>query len=357
MFVSSNGAGMGHLTRLLAMANRASDRIDPIFFSLSQAVSIVEKYGHPWEYCPSRGDLGCTVEQWNPFFAERFAEALRRYQPRAVVFDGTMPYVGMVQVRKEFPEVSFVWSRRGMWRASTTTRFLERGSVFDLVVQPGEAAAEADRGPTALRADAVRVGPVTLLDADDLLDRAAARAELGMDSDAPALLLSLGAGNINDITSDLDVFADAAAAVLDGWHVYATRPPIQRRGATLREYVRPLSVYPLSRYLKAFDATVVAAGYNSYHEVLLAGVPSVFVPNLDTTTDDQEGRASYAAERGWGVSISRVTRASAEHALRTVSDPVWAGRARESALAAYPANGASAAMAEVERLISGGAER
>jgi len=351
LFVSSNGAGMGHLTRLLAMANRASERIEPLFFSLSQAVAVVETYGHPWEHCPSRGDLGCTVEQWNPFFADRFAEVLRRYHPRAVVFDGTMPYLGMVQVRDQFPDVTFVWSRRGMWRAGTTAKFLERGSIFDLVVEPGEVAAAADHGPTARRTDAVRVGPVTLLDADDLLDRATARAELGMNPDAPALLLSLGAGNINDITSDLDVFADAAQTVLPGWQVYATRPPIQRSRGPLREHVRPLSVYPLSRYLRAFDAAVVAAGYNSYHEVLMAGVPSVFVPNLSTTTDDQVGRAEHARRQGWGVDVAHVEPATAEKALRTVSDTAWAARAREAALAAYPANGAREAMAQVERLL------
>jgi UDP:flavonoid glycosyltransferase YjiC (YdhE family) len=352
MFVSSNGAGMGHLTRLLAMANRASEHVEPLFFSLSQAVGVVEQYGHPWEYCPSRGDLGCTVDEWNPFFADRFAEVLRRYQPQAVVFDGTMPYVGMVRVRPQFPDVAFVWSRRGMWREGTTTKFLERGAIFDLVVQPGEAAAAADRGPLRDRADAQVVGPVTLLDADDLLPRDEARAELGMDPDAPALLLSLGAGNINDIASDLDHFADAAEQ-LPGWHVYATRPPIQRRGGALRGHVRPLSVYPLARYLRAFDAAVVAAGYNSYHEVLMAGVPSVFVPNLATTTDDQLARASYAAEQGWGVSVEEVTAQSAALALTQVCDPAWAATAGDATRAAYPRNGARDAMAAVERLVEG----
>lgn len=352
MFVSSNGAGMGHLTRLLALANRASDRVEPFFFSLSQAVPVVERFGHRWEYCPSRGDLDCSIDEWNALFADRFAEVLRRYRPRAVVFDGTMPYVGIVKVRPAFPDVTFVWSRRGMWREDTTEKFLERGHVFDLVVEPGEVAAAADRGPTSRLDDAVRVGPVTLLDRADLLPRDEARAELGMDPDAPALLLSLGAGNINDITSDLDVVADAARELSGAWQVWTTRPPIAHRGRPPRDDVRTLSVYPLSRYLAAFDATVVAAGYNSYHEVLMAGLPSAFVPNLDTTTDDQLARAEHAQAAGLGVSLPQVTPESARAALAAITDPDRAAALVVAARAATPVNGAGEAMATIERLLA-----
>ncbi len=353
MFVSSNGAGMGHLTRLLAMANRSSDDVQPLFFSMSQAVSVVERYGHPWEYCPSRGDLDCSVEDWNRLFSDRFGEVLRRYQPQAVVFDGTMPYVGMAKVRKKYPGVLFVWSRRGMWRQGTTDKFLKRGASFDLIIEPGEIAHSQDQGPTARRTDARRVGPLTLVGREDLMDRSAARLELGMDPEAPALLLSLGAGNINDIASDLDLFADAAAALPGGWHTYATKPPIARVGGPRRDHVRPVSVYPLAKYLNAFDAAVVAAGYNSYHEVVLAGLPSAFVPNLETITDDQLARSRYAEQQGFGVSVPAVTAESAHAALAWLTDPGQAARARAAAVAAYPDNGAGEAMALIEQALAG----
>jgi len=352
LFVSSNGAGMGHLTRLLAIANRVGPDVEPMFFSMSQAVPVVSTFGHPWEYCPSRADLDCPVDEWNALFADRFAEVLRRYRPAAVVFDGTMPYVGMVTVRRAFPEVLFVWDRRGMWRAGTTEKFLKRGAIFDLVIEPGEVAGERDAGPTARRTDATRVGPITLLDAGDLLERAAARAELGMDPDGPALLISLGAGNINDISSDLDVFADAAGVELPGWAVYATRPPITRAGARLRDVVRPLSVYPLARYLHAFDGAVAAAGYNSFHEMVLAALPSVYVPNAATVTDDQVTRATFAHDRGFGRSVPDVTPTTAREALRWLADPVARDGARSAAAAAWPGNGAADAARLLEQALT-----
>ena len=52
----------------------------------------------------------------------------------------------------------------------------------------------------------------------------------------------------------------------------------------------------------AFDAAVTAAGYNAVHELLYAGVPSVFVP-FERMVDDQEKRAREVAEAGAGLGV------------------------------------------------------
>ena len=58
--------------------------------------------------------------------------------------------------------------------------------------------------------------------------------------------------------------------------------------------------FPLSRRFRAFDLAVSAAGYNSFHELLRFGIPTLFIPNQDTALDDQQGRAQFAADRGTG---------------------------------------------------------
>lgn len=350
LFVSSNGAGMGHLTRLLAVANRMRPSIQPVFFSMSQSVPAVGDHGHPWDYCPSQKTLGISSGLWNPFFAERLDETLERVQPVAVVFDGTSPYQGIVAAARRSSDVRYVWSRRGMWRPGSQTRYIPPAGTFDLVIEPGEAAARYDAGPTATMTDAVRVAPVTLLGQDDMLSRNHARAELGIEEGTFAVLLTLGAGNINDTRSDTVVLATAAREEFPGATVYATRSPIAASTAGPGADITPISAYPLARSLRAFDVVVAAAGYNVFHEALLARVPTVFVPNLATTTDDQAARSRYAQDHRLGAWVSspdvQVARAALRRAVDMLPDapPPWPGEPG-------PGNGAVAAVQAIEELL------
>jgi len=67
--------------------------------------------------------------------------------------------------------------------------------------------------------------------------------------------------------------------------------------------VRPLRLFPASRCLRAFDFVVSAAGYNSFHELLLSGTPALFVPNEHPQMDDQRARAEHAARLGLGLAL------------------------------------------------------
>jgi hypothetical protein len=52
-------------------------------------------------------------------------------------------------------------------------------------------------------------------------------------------------------------------------------------------------VYPLARYLRAFDGVVSTAGYNSLHEVVASGLAAVVVARETDSLDDQARRARY----------------------------------------------------------------
>lgn len=300
LFVSSNGAGMGHLTRLLSYATRLEGRALPYFHSLSQAVPVAGRFGYPYEYTPSAGASGIPVRVWNTVFVQRLSSTLQRVAPQVVVFDGTWPYAGIRDLRAAFPQVRWIWSRRGMWRPGKAKDQIAKTAWFEEVVEPGDLSSAYDRGATS-SAPSVRVGPVTLIERHQLLSREAARAQLGLSQHERWALLSLGAGNINDTESEVDAVVSAlmrlgvrpctAVAEISG----------SRRG---RAELVPVSAYPLAPLYSAFDVVVSAAGYNSFHELMRMGVPSLFVPNTHTSLDDQTGRAQYAADRGWAHTTS-----------------------------------------------------
>jgi UDP:flavonoid glycosyltransferase YjiC (YdhE family) len=308
LLISSNGAGMGHLTRLMAYARRAEPDLAPHFLSLSQAVPVVGQYGYPFEYLPSASATGLASRRWHDFFAKRVTDVVARLRPAVVVFDGTWPYDGIPRVRDAHPESRWVWSRRGMWRRGKSVEQLDKAAWFDMVLSPGELAEAYDRGATSY-ADGVRIGPVTLLDAEELDDRDTARRALGLPVDRRLALVTLGAGNINDTSHETG--AVVAALQRLGVEICVTQSEIAESNRT-RVNVHVVREFPLSRRFHAFDLAVSAAGYNSFHELLRFGIPTLFIPNRDTALDDQQGRAQFAADRGLahtlgGVSVSATT--------------------------------------------------
>jgi Glycosyltransferase family 28 C-terminal domain len=343
LMVSSNGAGMGHLTRLLAYAQRA-DGVQPYFLSLSQAVPIVGRFGHPYEYLPSKAPTGFDPGHWRAYFHRRVSEAVDRLKISAVVFDGTWPYEGIPDVRHDHPDVPWVWSRRGMWYRGMNRDQLAKVEWFELVVEPGDFASPADPGVTT-DAPAARVGPVTLLDPAELHDRAAARQALGLDAHAPTALVMLGAGNINDSSSATRVVVDALRAL--DLRVCVTHAEIAEKVGTADRDVHVVNAYPLSLHYHAFDVAVSAAGYNSFHELLRFGVPTLFLPNLETSLDDQRSRARYAADQGWAHSLDR---AEPHPVGKLLEDLIENGPAMVARVGAIdPGNGAAEAMALIAR--------
>ena len=350
LFVSSNGAGMGHLTRLMAMARRASPGIEPVFASFSQAVPVVRAEGFAYEYVPSRDDLSIGPRRWNRLLAQRFVDIFDRVRPSAVVFDGTYPYDGLFRAGMAEKGARLVWSRRAMWRPGLGLGQLARSGQFDLVLEPGEVAGAADRGATVERTDAVRVRPVVLLDESDLLDRESAMAELGLNPERPAVLVTLGAGNLDDQRSLLGRVVAAVASDRDV-QVCVTTPVIAYSESHLAHQVHRVSVYPISRCFHAFDYAVSAAGYNSFHELVGFGVPTAWVPNLETGMDDQEARARWAGEAGIGTYLAGSTDQDLDAALAPLRSTADRQRMRERCREVWPGNGARDAMAAVERTL------
>lgn len=347
-FVTSNGAGMGHLTRLLAVGRRLHKDVDVSFISMSQACAVVAEYGYKYEYIPSKGDLNADGAEWNQYFNQQFMAALDRAKPDVVVFDGTWPYQGITLAIDNY-DAKFVWMRRGMWRQETQSTSLVRNTNFDIVISPGDVAESYDRGPTSLTRDSVQVDPVIVMDKSETLSRMDARNELGINDSSKVMLITLGAGNINSIDEDVSAVIESVQELNDSWQIFITNPLIAETSFS-QQNVRTISIYPLAKYAQAFDFVVSATGYNSYHEWIAYGVPALWIPNSNTITDDQLGRAVYAHDFGLGYMASSGEYHAIKSAINNLSDDTVRASIREKLETASFTNGAYAAAEHISTI-------
>lgn len=318
LFLTSNGVGMGHLTRALAMARRCRPPIRPVFATMSQALSVVRDFGYLAEHIPFHGYLGCDVGVWNGFLHQELSEIVNFHDPRVVVFDGNVPYEGLVRTIADNPERWFLWSRRAMWRAGSGADHIARESQFDAVIEPSELAAAFDRGLTAGSRRRTRaVPPICLYDPEEMLRRDEARRALRLQADGLAVLVHLGAGN-NFEYSDIRSVILRHLSETPGIQVAAAEWLIADDKVAGPTSVTTLRRYPLAPYLAAFDFAVGAAGYNSYHEAIAAALPTIFVPNENPTMDDQLARAAYAERHGLGLCLRVRDIYRADAALKTM---------------------------------------
>ena len=287
LFFNINGSGLGHLSRCLAYARRMQGRARPVFFSTASAIEIIHEMGFEADYFVSEFWSRSHINAWNRELAIRFGLMLEELRPHAVVFDGTWPFAGFMHACDRYGIPVRIWSNRGLHKDDLEPVPVKE-SDFDLVIQPGEVGAEFAVERARRPGRVVTTPPVTVLSNDELLPREQAREELGLERHGRYALFSLGPGNLKDVS-------DVAHGLLEvmrgrGFTVVWARAPISVRDVRLPDDVPTISLFPLVRYLRAFDVIASAAGYNACCEVVQAGVPSLLVPNMQVA-DDQGVRA------------------------------------------------------------------
>jgi hypothetical protein len=345
LMVTSNGTGLGHLTRLAAIARRLPPEADVTFLTLSQGAALLRGLGFPADFVPSHQAHGIDREAWNRAFSQELAAALTYHRPDCLVFDGSVPYAGLVEVLDARPGLVSVWVRRGLWTPDQTPDPLERAAHFTAVIEPGDLAGREDAGATATAGDTVlRVGPVLLVDPADRLGRAAARKSLGLPEDGRVALVRLGGG---DARSDLRAGIVRRLVEGHGFVVAEARSPLadDARDGPLQPGVSRIEAYPLSDRLEAFDLVVTEAGYNSFHECVLTGIPTIFVPRDEPEMDDQVLRARWAESCGLARCLHPLAGDRADEVLALALDPDSAAEARRRAARLPAARGAEEAAA------------
>lgn len=349
LFVTSNGAGLGHISRLLAIAGQLPSGRSVEFLTMSTAYRQLAGKGVKISYFPSSDASGEPPETWNPVFRAYFRRLVEQTRPRIIVFDGTWVYSGITDVSRAFG-IPLVWVQRGLWKTEVdeaSTQRHDAKSVADHVVIPGDYAGreqvELGRGVIAEYVD-----PIVMTPRESLLARDEACDALGLDPSAKYMLLNLGGGSLGDPTS----VANTVVRILS--EIAPDIVPVQVVSPLAKESpddskVKRVKAYPVMPYCHAFEFTVSAAGYNAVQEAISLAQPTLFVPNAATKTDDQRRRARQVAEQR--LALCGESEEELRHCLDLLADSTWCAGLRNTLRSKEEATGAIEAAIVVEHLI------
>lgn len=349
LFVATNGIGLGHITRLMAIAERMSGDVEPVFVTRSAGSHLISRRGHATDYIPWPARIGVSDASWNRVYSQELLAAIECFDVAAVVFDGTYPFPGLVDVAAVRRDLAWVWVRRALWRGDHRLS-REQQTGFDMIVEPGELAGDEDHGPTRLMPGPVTtVGPVLLDKPGKFLPREAAAVRLGIDPARFTAFMQLGSQRNFDY-DDLPGLIGRELLARGAQLVQIDNPlahplPDEVPGALRR------SLYPVSEHLGAVDLMVTNAGYNAFHECVYGGIPAIFVPNEAPEMDDQNLRASYAQAAGLGLRLRASEFARAKQVVETaMADDFRTEFGRRSARLTF-VDGAAEAAAAIEQLV------
>ncbi|HND32129.1 MAG TPA: UDP-glucosyltransferase, partial [Myxococcota bacterium] len=293
-----NGRGMGHLVRQLAIlrwmrryAELLGVRLEPWVLSSSEADTLARREGIPCIKIPSKSmirDAGLDPSSTLGVMRGWVLSAVATLQPDLMLVD-TFPggTFGELAGVLEIPRRRVLVARPVQDWIAQEAAFRSLLPLYDRVIVP-EPPERVQHNPPFDRRESY-VGPILIREREELQSREAARAALGLTG--RAVYLSLGGGGDPQANRILPALVPQLRAA--GWEVVVGAGPLYQ-GPELRgpgivwldRYV-PVELFP------AMDAAVSAGGYNSFHELMYCGIPTVFLPQ-PRLADDQAGRVQRA---------------------------------------------------------------
>ena len=318
----TNGVGFGHFTRMLALAKRMKKKdtmLEVVFFTTMPTLHLLKPHGIAAHHISGpKHFANLESSDWNALVEEELTLCLETHKPKQFIFDGAFPYRGMLRAIQQHP-MKKIWVRRGMFRKDATNIPVDSIEHFDLLVRPGDSAPIDANEERKITVERLECNPILFADREELYPREHLRNQLGIPMDSIVAYVQLGAGEINDIESDLDMSVRLLLSYPDVY-VVVGESMIGNRLNITGERVRTLRDYPNSLYFNAFDFAIMAGGYNSYHEAIAFQLPTICIPNQSTGMDDQVARANVAGNAGAMLVIKESSQQALESAITTMLD-------------------------------------
>jgi len=353
LFVSDDSPHLEHLMRQLAIADHLPAPLKAHFVTTARNAQLVERRGYPVDFVPAHNSpayrqIFDDASSWNYWFERHLAELITFTRARALVFDGVYPFGGVMTNQMRFPDLRFAWVRQSLWRPRAKRDALKHSRDFDLIVEPGDLAAGYERGPLEpLRHQVLETSPICL---DQPMARDEARQSLGLtDNDGPAFLIDSTLPEEKIESETISLLLDCLAE--GGASLWTIDPAAAASATTFGRDVKRLDSPEAGRFHSAFDGAIAAADYRSFHENATAGLPSILIAGLGSSTDDQAARIAFAEARGFAVSLRSGDVYGARKTANQLLDPAHRTMMSSSLADIEMDNGAGTAALAIADLI------
>jgi len=355
-----NGSGVGHLTRLVGIgrwirryAAHAGVRAELWFLTSSEADGLLFAEGMASFKLPSKmavGEAGVDKLAYLALAKQWVWHSLGLLRPSLLVVD-TFP-------RGSFGELlsalDLAQHRAFIYRplkesVAGRADFQAMLPLYDLILVPEEAAVASVLVPDDARDRLRHVGPMGVRERVELLERDEARRRLAIPEEKLAVYVSAGGGG--DPHAERQILGLVDALRDEALHLVVGAGPLYRGQRRHGQGITWLSGEPAAELMAGFDGAVAAAGYNTFFELMHAGVPTVFLPQ-PKVADEQAVRARRAV--GAGAARLLDSLADTQGLLRASAiwrDPEERRRAARAARELVPRNGARRAAAALLRLL------
>jgi len=299
-----NGAGLGHVTRLLSVAKWMRRYValldqrpaEVLFLTSSDASDVLAEAGFAAFKIPSKTIARKT--ELNKLEYRRLAKhfvwnTLGVFAPDLLVVD-TFPsgsFDELFQVLDGPFKKSFIYRKVKPEYAARAT-FRSAASMYDTVVAPHS---ESNCPVEQVGGKSIRFsGEVAQFDPMDLPNRDEARRELGIADEDRLVYISAGGGGDPNARRQLESIVATLKDVANV-HMLIGAGPLYRGPRVSGPKVTWFDGSAVAKYFRAVDAAISAAGYNTFHELMLARVPSAFFAQ-SKIADDQRERIQTALD-------------------------------------------------------------
>lgn len=315
LFIVTNGVGLGHLTRGLAVASKmrvTASEYQYIFLTTSIAVNVLKDSGFQYYYIPSRElyTKKYPMKVWYQMLRDTLKKITKQHNVIAWIYDGAYPYIPLLEKFEGHANIKKIWIKReGDRPCYLPLRKLEH--FFNLVIVPGEIGLKLQRNNCELISPIIYI-PNRIQSREEGLHSLDKRFNkeyvfeqhneylCKQSNKCLIYYVQLGAGKINEINETIHEVIDCIVRDSNNY-VILGESIIGDSIQYDHERVAIIKEYPNSIYFNCIDIAISAAGYNTFHELLYFGIPTVFIPNTKTTKDDQVARARRAEELQVGL--------------------------------------------------------